>query len=90
MILMSLLDTLSSQRDYDMNENLTNDDSVARDRLTLDITDLKGRIEACREDDPAWRELSLSGKIRALVVKQLELLEREQDATVASGKPKVK
>jgi hypothetical protein len=73
-----------------MNENLTNDDSVARDRLTLDITDLKERIEACREDDPAWRELSLSGKIRALVVKQLETLEGEQESAVTSGKSKTK
>ena len=61
-----------------MDENLTKDSDVARDRLTLDITDLKERIEECRSDDPAWRELSLSGKIRALLVKQLEILEHQK------------
>ena len=55
-----------------MYATMTKDSDVTRDRLTLDITDLKESIESCRNEDPAWRELSLSGKIRALLVQQLE------------------
>lgn len=35
-----------------MDENLTKDSDVARDRLTLDITDLKERIEEVSVLDP--------------------------------------
>lgn len=59
---------------------MTKDSDVTRDRLTLDITDLKESIETCRSDDPAWRELSLSGKIRALLVQQLEDMARSKAA----------
>ncbi|MCY7278430.1 MAG: hypothetical protein LH702_33015 [Phormidesmis sp. CAN_BIN44] len=69
-----------------MDENLTKDSDVARDRLTLDITDLKERIEECRSDDPAWRELSLSGKIRALLVQQLEELEQHKKSPATESK----
>lgn len=65
---------------------MTKDSEVSRDRLTLDITDLKERIEASRQDDPAWRELSLSGKIRALLVQQLEEMERVKAAVILSSK----
>jgi hypothetical protein len=57
---------------------MTKDSEVTRERLTLDITDLKESIESCRSDDPAWRELSLSGKIRALLIQQLEGMEKEK------------
>ncbi len=63
-----------------MYATMTKDSEVTRDRLTLDITDLKENIEACRSDDPAWRELSLSGKIRALLVQQLEDMAKNKAA----------
>ena len=65
---------------------MTKDADVSRDRLTLDITDLKERIEASRQEDPAWRELSLSGKIRALLVQQLEEMEKTKASTILSSK----
>lgn len=65
---------------------MTKDSEVARERLTLDITDLKESIEACRSDDPAWRELSLSGKIRALLVQQLEDMEKNKPAKNKAAK----
>lgn len=65
---------------------MTKESEVSRDRITLDITDLKERIEASRQDDPAWRELSLSGKIRALLVQQLEEMERVKAAVILSSK----
>ena len=60
-----------------MDEEMTKESDVNRERLTIDITDLKDRVESCRNDDPAWRELSLSGKIRALLVQQLELMDKQ-------------
>ncbi|XGV94413.1 MAG: hypothetical protein ACAF41_00880 (plasmid) [Leptolyngbya sp. BL-A-14] len=36
------------------------------DRLTIEIGDLREQIETCRNDD-AWKELSLSAKIRVLI-----------------------
>ena len=50
---------------------------AAKDRISVDITDIKDRIELYRED-PAWRELSMAGKIRALVIEKLEAKEVEQ------------
>ena len=60
-----------------MDEEMTKESDVNRERLTIDITDLKDRVELCRNDDPAWRELSLSGKIRALLIQQLELMDKQ-------------
>lgn len=50
---------------------------AAKDRISVDITDIKDRIEIYR-DDPAWRELSMAGKIRALVIEKLEEKEPRQ------------
>jgi hypothetical protein len=50
---------------------------AAKDRISVDITDIKDRIDLYRED-PAWRELSMAGKIRALVIEKLEAKEVEQ------------
>lgn len=44
---------------------------AAKDRISVDISDIKERIESYR-DDPAWRELSMAGRIRALVIEKLE------------------
>lgn len=50
---------------------------AAKDRISVDITNIKNRVEAYR-DDPAWRELSVAGKIRALVIEKLEEKESKQ------------
>lgn len=44
---------------------------AAKDRISVDISDIKERIDAYR-DDPAWRELSMAGRIRAMVIERLE------------------
>lgn len=49
-------------------------DAVAqRERISIDIGDMKGEITSCRSD-PAWDELSLSGKIRTLIRERLDEL----------------
>ena len=53
-----------------MNESLM----AAKDRLSIDITDLRERVENFR-DTPSWRELSLSQKLRVLILERLELPE---------------
>jgi hypothetical protein len=51
-----------------------------RDRLTIDISDLREDIETCRQD-AAWQELSLAGKIRTLVKERIEqLVEKKADS----------
>lgn len=47
-----------------------------RDRITLDLTGLKERIEALRSD-AAWKELSLSKKIRILLQERLTEIENQ-------------
>ena len=55
-----------------MREDLTADCVVAqKDRISIDISDLKEEIESCRSD-AAWSELPLSAKIRVLVKERLE------------------
>lgn len=44
---------------------------AAKDRISVDINDIKERIDAYRSD-PAWRELSMAGKIRSMVIEKLE------------------
>lgn len=48
---------------------------AAKDRISVDIADIRDRIETFRSD-PAWRELSTAGRIRALIIEKLE--EKEQ------------
>jgi len=47
------------------------------DRVSIDIEGLRDRINTIRTD-PAWQELSLSKKVRALLQQQLEQLEQTQ------------
>jgi hypothetical protein len=61
-----------------MKEDQTVDSAVGqKDRISIDISDLKEEIEACR-NDAAWVELPLSSKIRVLVKERLEQM-READ-----------
>lgn len=55
-----------------MNESLM----AAKDRLSIDITDLRERVENFR-DTPSWRELSLSQKLRVLILERLELSDKQ-------------
>ena len=45
-----------------------------RDRISVDVSDLREQIEQCR-DDVAWSELPLAAKIRVLVKERLAQLE---------------
>ncbi|NEQ98833.1 MAG: hypothetical protein F6K30_19285 [Cyanothece sp. SIO2G6] len=42
-----------------------------KDRISVDVSDIKAEIEAFRKD-VAWRELSLASKVRVLVIERLE------------------
>ena len=57
-----------------MNEPLM----AAKDRLSIDITDLRERVENFR-DTPSWRELSLSQKLRVLILERLELSDTQSN-----------
>ncbi|MBD1847011.1 hypothetical protein H6F89_27110 [Cyanobacteria bacterium FACHB-63] len=52
-------------------------DSMPKERLSIEIGDLKDRVESCR-NTPAWRELSMSGKLRSLILERLEEIESEE------------
>ena len=55
-----------------MKENQPPDSAVAqKDRISIDVSDLRGEIEGCR-NDAAWSELPLSAKIRVLIKERLE------------------
>jgi hypothetical protein len=61
-----------------MGEDSIADYAVAqKDRISIDINDLKEEIETCR-NDAAWSELPLSAKIRVLVKERLEQLREEK------------
>lgn len=47
-----------------------------KNRFPLDIEDLRERVEECR-NDVAWREMSLTAKIRTLILERLEQVESE-------------
>ncbi len=49
---------------------------MAQDRVTVDLTDLRERIEDVRSD-PAWKELSLSKKVRILLQERLDQIEKK-------------
>lgn len=53
-------------------------DSVVaqKDRISIDVSDLREDIESCR-NDAAWTELPLSAKIRVLIKERLEQMKVE-------------
>jgi hypothetical protein len=60
-----------------MNQEQIVDSAVAqKDRLSIDVGDLREDIETCRAD-AAWTELPLSAKIRVLVKERLEQMKTE-------------
>jgi hypothetical protein len=62
-------------------------DVAARDRISVDVNDIKQRVESFRSD-AAWRELSLAGKMRALVIEHMEQAEEAQKRSPVSASNK--
>ena len=60
-----------------MEECIDNLEVGQRDRISVDVSDIKDQIEQCR-DDMAWSELPLAAKIRVLVKERLAQLEAEK------------
>ncbi len=63
-----------------MAANISNDlenDVSQRDRISIDVADIRQDIENCRQD-AAWGELPLSAKIRVLVKERLEEMQRQK------------
>lgn len=56
-----------------MKEELTIDSVAQKDRISIDVNDIRKEIETCR-DDVAWTELPLSAKIRVLLKERLNEL----------------
>ncbi len=58
-----------------MSQELMNDAVAQKDRISIDVSDLRQDIETCR-NDAAWSELPLSAKIRVLIKERLEQLQQ--------------
>lgn len=58
-----------------MSQELMNDAVAQKDRISIDVSDLRQDIETCR-NDAAWTELPLSAKIRVLIKERLEQLQQ--------------
>jgi hypothetical protein len=50
----------------------------AKNRFSLDIEDIRDRIEKVRTKNIWWQEMSLSAKIRTLIIERIEQLEQEE------------
>jgi hypothetical protein len=61
-------------RGYDMSQEFISDAVAQKDRISIDVSDLRQDIENCR-NDAAWSELPLSAKIRVLIKERLEQLQ---------------
>ena len=48
-----------------------------KDRISIDISDIRDEIEVCR-DDAAWTELPMSAKVRVLLRERLEEMKSAQ------------
>lgn len=48
-----------------------------RDRISVDVSDIKEQVENCR-DDVAWSELPLAAKLRVLIKERLAQMEAEK------------
>lgn len=68
-----------------MREDQPTDSAVAqKDRISIDVSDLREEIETCRSD-AAWSELPLSAKIRVLIKERLEQIKAEKEKTEGMG-----
>jgi hypothetical protein len=66
------------QRAYDMDEVPYDDEFLVsqRDRISVDVSDIREQVENCR-NDVAWTELPLAAKLRVLIKERLEQLQTE-------------
>jgi hypothetical protein len=48
-----------------------------KNRFSIEIDDIRNRIEGVRTKNIWWQEMSLSAKIRTLIIERLEQLEEE-------------
>lgn len=62
---------------------------AARYRFSLDIDDIRDRIEKVRTKNIWWQEMSLSAKIRTLIIERVEQLEEEDRSNSGLTKYKV-
>lgn len=56
-----------------MTSGIHSDGMAQKDRISVDISDMRDEIESCR-DDAAWAELPMSSKIRVLIRERIDLL----------------
>lgn len=56
-----------------------------RDRISVDVSDIKEQVENCR-DDVAWAELPLAAKLRVLIKERLAQLEAEKKQATEDSK----
>jgi hypothetical protein len=54
---------------------------AGRYRFSLDIDDIRDRIEKVHTKDVWWQEMSLAAKIRTLIIERVEQLEQEERST---------
>jgi hypothetical protein len=56
-----------------------------RDRISVDVSDIKEQVENCR-DDVAWTELPLAAKLRVLIKERLAQMEAEKKQATEDNK----
>ena len=55
---------------------------ASRYRFSLNIEDIRDRIEKVRSKDIWWQEMSLAAKIRTLIIERIEQLEQEEQSNL--------
>jgi hypothetical protein len=58
-----------------------------KNRFSIEIDDIRNRIEGVRTQNIWWQEMSLSAKIRTLIIERLEQLEEEARSNESKLKP---
>jgi hypothetical protein len=58
-----------------------------KNRFSIEIDDIRNRIEGVRTKNIWWQEMSLSAKIRTLIIERLEQLEEEARSNESKLKP---
>ena len=72
---------------YHIMDDPLDDELVSqRDRISVDVSDIREQVESCR-DDVAWSELPLASKLRVLIKERLAQLEAEKKQKKEDSKP---
>ena len=50
-----------------------------RDRVPVDVVDIRSEIEAFRENDVVWKELPMAQKLRALILERIAIAKKERE-----------